>query len=70
MMLTPFMVVGDMFSFDDDTLEPSNPQPQLTQQASGKAPYPYLTVGISYMYVPTYIYLPGREGSLNEETSL
>lgn len=51
MMLTPFMVVGDMFSFDDDTLEPSNPQPQLTQQASGKAPYPYLTVGISYMYL-------------------
>lgn len=52
------------------TLEPSNPQPQLPQQASGKAPYPYLTVGISYMYVPTYIYLLGREGSLNEETSL
>lgn len=38
MMLTPFMVVGDMFLFDDDTLEPSNPPPQLPRQASGKAP--------------------------------
>lgn len=62
MMLTPFMVVGDMFSFDDDTLEPSNPQPQLTQQASGKAPYPYLTVGISYMYLPKVHILGGPRG--------
>lgn len=62
MMLTPFMVVGDMFSFDDDTLEPSNPQPQLTQQASGKAPYPYLTVGISYMYLPYLHILAGLRG--------
>lgn len=60
MMLTPFMVVGDMSSFDDDTLEPSNPQPQLTQQASGKAPYPYLTVGIGIIHVCTYLHILAR----------
>lgn len=61
------MVVGDMFSFDDNTLEPSNPQPQLTQQASGKATLP-VPDRRYIIHVSTYI--PCREGSLNEETSL